>query len=239
MTALIFAAGLGTRLFPLTKNKPKALVEVLGKPMLEHLLLKLKDAHFDHIVINVHHFASQIIDFLKVKNNFGLHIDISDERNLLLDTGGGILKAKPFLDKSDYFLVHNADIFTDMDLGKLIEDHQSGDALASLAVHPRKSSRQLIFDEHACLCGWENQQTNEKIISRKSLINNNYAFSGVHVISRKIFPLIEETGKFSIIDLYLRLAKDHAIAAHQANYNYWFDLGKYKDIQAAEDFLQK
>ena len=154
---MIFAAGLGTRLTPLTDHMPKALVPVAGKPMLEHVILKLIASGFDEIVINVHHFAEQIIDFLKDKNNFGIKIWISDETEELLDTGGGIKKASSLL--NDPFLVHNADILSNVDLKPLYDFHLASESAATLLVSPRKTVRYLLFDQTHRHCGWINKDT--------------------------------------------------------------------------------
>lgn len=154
---MIFAAGLGTRLKPLTDNMPKALVPVAGIPMLERVILRLKENGFDNITVNIHHFGQQIIDFLNAHNNFGVQIHISDERDLLLDTGGAIRKARPFLDGNEPFLVHNADILTDIDLRTFYQYHLDNHAEASLLVSKRKTSRYLLFDQHYQLKGWTNK----------------------------------------------------------------------------------
>ncbi|MGB1243748.1 MAG: sugar phosphate nucleotidyltransferase, partial [Chitinophagales bacterium] len=162
MKAMIFAAGLGTRLRPLTNDKPKALVEVNGKPLLEIVILQLKRYGFRDIVVNVHYFAKQIIRFLEAKNNFGIHIQISDESDLLLETGGGLQKAKHFLCSDDEpFLVHNVDILSDINLKALYQSHLEGSPLATLVVRNRKTSRYLLFDETNRLCGWKNVKTGE------------------------------------------------------------------------------
>ena len=161
MKAMIFAAGLGTRLRPLTDIMPKALVPVAGKPMLERVILRLKKAGFDDITINIHHFGGQIVEFLHANNSFGLNIHISDERDMLLDTGGGVKKACPFLDGNEPFLVHNADILTDIDLTTFYRHHQDSNAEATLLVSERKTSRYLLFDDSYNLHGWINKSTQE------------------------------------------------------------------------------
>uniref|UniRef100_UPI003FEE6622 nucleotidyltransferase family protein n=1 Tax=Phocaeicola sp. TaxID=2773926 RepID=UPI003FEE6622 len=161
MKAMIFAAGLGTRLRPLTDNMPKALVPVAGKPMLERVILRLKEAGFNEITVNIHHFGEQIIDFLRAHDNFGTEIHISDERGMLLDTGGGIKKARPFLDGQEPFLVHNADILTDIDLAGLYRHHLESDAESTLLGSELKSSRYLLFDDDYHLHGWINKATGE------------------------------------------------------------------------------
>lgn len=204
---MIFAAGLGTRLKPLTDTMPKALVPVAGKPMLEHVILKLKSAGFDEMVINVHHFAHQIIDFLKEKDNFGIKIWISNETDCLLDTGGGIKKAASFFTDGEPFLVHNVDILSNMDLKALYEYHRTNGNDATLLVSPRKTVRYLLFDEADRLCGWVNKdtlQTKPEGFIYQPDIQKEYAFSGIHVISPTLFKYMgnEWRGKFSIMDFY-------------------------------------
>lgn len=161
MKAMIFAAGLGTRLRPLTDRMPKALVPVAGKPMLERVILKLKEAGFTDLTVNIHHFGEQIVDFLEARHHFGVDIHISDERDLLLDTGGGIRKARPWLDGDEPFLVHNADIWSDVDLQALYRRHVQSQAEATLLVSRRQTSRYLLLDDDNCLQGWVNKQTHE------------------------------------------------------------------------------
>ena len=164
---MIFAAGLGTRLRPLTDNMPKALVSVAGKTMLERVILKLKDAGFHDITINIHHFGSQIIDFLRANQNFGVDIHISDERGELLDTGGGIKKARPLLESNEPFLIHNADILTDLDLNAFYHHHLESDADATLLTNHRKTSRYLLMNQDNRLCGWTNISTVYKCVHKK------------------------------------------------------------------------
>lgn len=209
MKAMIFAAGLGTRLKPLTDNTPKALLPINGKPMLEHVILKLKNAGFDQIAINIHHLGDQIIDFLAANNNFGIQIYISDERDYLLDTGGGIKHAAPFLQGDEPFLIHNVDIISNIDLRALYNHHLETNPLATLLVSKRKTSRYLLFNKENKLCGWRNRETGE-VKSFYPYFDPNqykeYAFSGIHVLSPKIFDWMEEwTGKYSIINFYLSI----------------------------------
>lgn len=240
MKVLIFAAGLGTRLKYLTKNKPKALVEFNGKPILEHLILNLKSQGFNDFVINVHHFADQIENFLKENNNFNSNIEISDEREMLLETGGGLLKAKKFLINSDNFIIYNADIFSDINLKKLIKKHKKNKAIATLAVQERDTSRKLLFNEENELCQWKNFATNEVKTAKETKSKlTAWSFTGIHIVNNQIFNHITETGKFSIIDLYLRLAKKHKISAYKANNTFWFDLGKPENIKVAETYVKK
>lgn len=238
MKIMILAAGLGTRLKTLTKHKPKALVELNGKPILEHLILKLKSQGFNDFVINVHHFADQIEDFLKENKYFDSNIEISDERTMLLETGGGLLKAEHFLSNSKSFIIYNADIFSNIDLRQLISFHKENNSLATLVVKDRSTSRKLLFDENNTLCQWKNYKTNEIKEARAPVGElTPFAFSGIHIINSEIFKYISETGKFSIIDLYLRLAKKHKISAYEMKHSYWFDLGKPENIIQAENFF--
>jgi NDP-sugar pyrophosphorylase family protein len=239
MKAMILAAGLGTRLQPLTDNKPKALVEINGKPMIEHLIEKMKMQGFTEIVVNVHYFGDLLIDFLQQKNNFGINILISDERNQLLDTGGGLKQARCFLENDEPFILHNVDIFSDIDLKKLLDIHLEYRALSSLCVYNGTSNRRLQFDSQNQLCAWENKQTGELKIARPPQGQlNSYSFMGIHIIDPSIFRYITEKGSFSIIDMYLRLAEKHSIKSTVPEFSYWFDLGKPDDIHKAETLLK-
>lgn len=231
MKAMIFAAGLGTRLEPLTNNKPKALVEVNGMTLLEIIIKRLKSFGFDEIIINVHHFANQIIHFLNHNDNFNTRIEVSDESAQLLDTGGGLKKASWFFDDNKPFLVHNVDVLSDINLDDLYKTHLSTKALATLAVRNRKTSRYLVFDSSDNLCGWKNITTGEKITSRQpdgetALL----AFSGIHIINPRLFTRITQEGKFSIIHTYLQLADQYPIKAYQHDNTKWIDVGKPETI---------
>lgn len=242
MKAMIFAAGLGTRLKPLTDNTPKALVTVGGKPMLEHTILKLKAAGFDQIVINIHAMGDQILDFLKANNNFGVHIDISDERDYLLDTGGGIKKAATFFRGNEPFLVHNVDILSNVDLLQIYNAHKESERLATLLVSKRKTSRYLLFNNDNRLCGWRNHETGEvksyyPDFDPKQYIE--YAFGGIHVLSPSIFETMDEwTGKFSIINFYLAICGKTNIQAFPAKDLKLIDIGRPENIEKAEEFLR-
>jgi len=239
MKAMIFAAGLGTRLKNLTEEKPKALVEFMGKPMLEHVILKLIDAGINDFVINVHHFADKIESFLKTNKNFNVNIEISDERDSLLDTGGAVLHAKKLLENTEYFLIHNTDIISDINIHNLIECHKKSESIATLAVQKRNSSRKLVFNEENFLCMWRDIHKQEIKIARNTTKKlTDWSFCGIHVINSSIFKYINEKGKFSIIDLYLRLAKDHKISSFISDHSYWFDLGKTENIEEAEKLLK-
>ncbi len=239
---MIFAAGTGTRLKPLTDNMPKALVPVDGKPMLEHIILKLKSAGFDEIVINIHHFGEQIIDFLTANNNFDINIHISDERDYLLDTGGGVKKAEKFLAGDEPFLVHNVDILSNVDLKELYDQHIASKALATLLVSKRKTSRYLLFNKENRLCGWRNHDTGEiKSFYPDFDPNryNEYAFGGIHVMSPKIFDLLEEwTGKFSIINFYLSICAKNNLHAYPAENLQLLDIGKPETLAKADEWMK-
>ena len=228
MKAMILAAGKGTRLQPLTNNTPKALVKIHGKPLLNIVINKLKDDGFTDIIVNVHHFADQIINYIK-SIDFGVNITISDEKNQLLDTGGGILNAKSFFKDSEAFLVYNVDILSDINLTDLYNTHIKSKAIATLAVKERTTSRQLLFDSASNLCQWKNVQTGEVKEAREAFGKlSPLAFSGIHVLSTDIFKEINETGSFSIIDVYLRLAKDLEIKSYIHNFSKWLDMGNYQ-----------
>ena len=234
MKAMIFAAGLGTRLQPFTNNKPKALVEVNGQTLLETAIKKIIRAGINEMIINVHHFAQQIIDFVNVNGNFGIDIHFSDESGQLLDTGGGLKKASWFLKGGEPFLVYNVDILSDIDLRHLINYHKENKVLVTLAVRDRKTSRYLLFDNDFTLCGWQNVKTGEKKIARDKPGLIPFAFSGIHIIEPAIFNLITETGRFSIIDVYLKLAKEYRILGYDHSLTQWLDLGRTENLKEAE-----
>lgn len=240
MNCLIFAAGLGTRLKPLTDTMPKAMVPVAGKPLIEHLLRKVAAAGFDKTVVNVHHFADQIIDFVSSRD-FGLKIAISDERDALLETGGGIKKAQSLLDTDQPFLAHNVDILSNLDLRQFYQMHRSGD-LATLLVSRRATSRYLLFDDQRRLVGWTNVQTGEVKSPYPNLDVQRcekLAFSGIHTISPAIFPLMEAwQGRFSIIDFYLSVCAAQTIRGVEVPHTKILDVGKIDALHEAEKFLQ-
>ena len=238
MKAFILAAGLGTRLKPLTDTKPKALIELNGITMLEILINRLKQAGFNEFIINVHHFSQQIIDYLNAKGNFGVKISISNEKKLLLDTGGGLKKASWFFSHGQPFLVHNVDIFTDLDLAKLYSQHFKSDALITLAVQKRETSRYLLFDSGKILCGWENIKTKEKIITREQKGTlEKLAYSGIHIADPKIFYLMPDKSVFSLIELFLKLAPQQQITYFDHSDSVFLDLGKMKTLKSAEKYL--
>ena len=241
---MIFAAGLGTRLRPLTDNMPKALVPVAGKPMLERVIIRLKEAGFNEITVNIHHFGEQIIDFLRANDNFGVEIHISDERDMLLDTGGGIKKARHWLDGNEPFLVHNADILSNIDLTAFYRHHLESRAEATLLVSERKTSRYLLFDDSYQLHGWINKSTGEVKPEGFSYKEEDYkelAFGGMHVISPSLFRHMEDeqwTGKFSIIPFYLSACRSTNIQGYPLQGFRWFDIGKPETLAKAEEYLE-
>lgn len=237
---MIFAAGLGTRLKPLTDNLPKALIPIAGKPLLEHVILKLKASGFDEIIVNVHHFPDQIIDFLKVNDNFGIRIEVSDERDLLLDTGGGIRKAAWFFDDCNPFLVHNVDILSNVDLKTLYNQHLRTNSLATLVVSQRDTFRYLLFDDNLRLNGWMNEKTGEtKPLNMKKIeLYNKLAFSGIQVLSPSVFEWMETLEpKFPIMDFYLSNAKTQIISGFVPENFKMMDVGKLDVLDEAEKFV--
>lgn len=230
MKGVIFAAGLGTRLYPYTKDKPKALVEVHGKAMLGHTLDKFRLAGILDVVINVHAFASLVELYIKeyALTYPEMHLTVSDERTLLLETGGGLLKMQSYLDEN--FVVHNVDVLSTIDLKTL-----EGTSLATLAVRRCESDRYFLFNEAGLLCGWENVRTGEKKISRPSEMHlQRFGFTGIHRLTPSIFPLITEEGVFSITDVYLRLAVHHDIRMVDVTNAAWFDIGSPEQLEVAE-----
>lgn len=228
MKAMILAAGLGTRLRPLTNSLPKALVEVDGKPLIQHALEHVKRYGIRDVMINVHHFPEQILDVLKVNDNFGMSVSISDESEELMETGGGLKKAEGFLCGTEPFFVRNVDILSDLDLTRMLLFHRTESPLATLAVRDRKTSRYFLFDDQNTLCGWENKRTEEKRIRRAGSPLHPLAFSGIQILQPEIFSWITETGKFSLTDLYIRLASDHPIKGYIDDSLIWKDIGTYR-----------
>lgn len=245
MKAMIFAAGMGTRLKPITDTLPKALVPIAGKTLLERVVTRLANAGFDHIVINVHHFGDKIIDFLKEKNNFGLDIQVSDERDLLLDTGGGIRKATPLLEGDEPFLVHNVDILSNVDLAAFYNEHVKRNADVSLLVSERDTQRYLLFDEteNMRLKGWTNIATGQVKSPFPGFTPDGYrklAFAGIHVLSPRVLKLMTDyPDKFPIMDFYLGEADKVNIQGQCQNGMQMVDVGKLYAIQQAEDFVAR
>lgn len=237
MKAMIFAAGTGSRLQPLTLHKPKALVEVAGKTMLQHTLEHLKEGGVKEVVINVHHFADQVRDFLARHGTWGMDIAISDETEELLDTGGGLKKASWFFDDGKPFVVHNVDVLSNLNIKELCRRHTESQALATLAVRQRPSSRYLLFDSNNLLCGWEHVKKEEKKMIRNAPEHNRYAFSGIQVISPDLFPMMPDKKAFPITDVYLEAGKNHPIRAFVEQDSWWFDIGDPEKLEKARRFM--
>ncbi|MFZ4520359.1 MAG: sugar phosphate nucleotidyltransferase [Bacteroidales bacterium] len=223
--AMILAAGLGTRLKPFTDLHPKALYVVEGKTLLEHAIIHLRSAGITDIIVNVHHFANQIIEYIHLNKNFGINISISDETGELLETGGGLQKAGWFFEGCDCAIVRNVDIISDLDLTTMTGFHLGNSSIATLAIRNRETSRYFLFDERMNLCGWENRKTGERILSYEPTIYKVFAFSGIQVIDPGLVPLINETGKFSLTSLYLRLAKTKQVKGYVEDGLLWKDIG--------------
>ena len=254
MQAMIFAAGLGTRLKPLTDRIPKALVSVGGEPLLKRVIFQLKDAGFTRIVVNVHHFSNQIIDYLRDNDNFGMDIRISDESDKLLETGGGIRKAWPLFDQTEPILIHNVDILSNVNLQKFYQmettdfasssekSHEEVPLAARLLVSERKTKRYLLFDDTMRLVGWTNIDTGEVKSPYPDLNPKDYkmyAFSGIHMVAPSLFPLMEEEpDKFPIMDFYLRHCDKVRIEGYVKNDLKLMDVGKQETLKEAEQFLQ-
>lgn len=241
MKAMIFAAGLGTRLKPLTDTIPKALVPVGGKPLLQHTIEKLRRAGFDEIIINIHHFGQQIIEFVQENHSFDIRITFSDEREQLLDTGGGIKKASWFFDDNKPFLVHNVDILSNVDLQDLYRFHLKSNAEATLLCSARQTSRYLLFNQTNHLKGWINTKTSE-VKTPLSAINpadyQQVAFSGIHILSPSILSYMETCKeKFSIIDFYLSICDKVDLTAFIPHNPQVFDVGKIDLLAEADNFI--
>jgi NDP-sugar pyrophosphorylase family protein len=242
---MVLAAGLGTRLRPLTADRPKALVEVAGRTMLEITLARLRSFGVRDVIVNVHYFADSVIDYLRANHNFGMHIEVSREDALLLDTGGGLKKAAPFfLDGSgredEPFILHNVDVISTTDLQQMVEFHQANRALATLAVRDRKSSRYLLFNGESELCGRQAGGEKPTEMVRPCPGGHPLAFSGIHVISVRMLEMIRHEGVFSIIDTYLDLAaREERILAFRNDDCYWKDLGRPENVvQASREVEQ-
>jgi NDP-sugar pyrophosphorylase family protein len=232
MKAMILAAGKGTRLLPLTANQPKALIEVQGISLIEHTVLYLKYFGIDEIIINVHHHAAQIMDFIRKKSSFGIKIEFSDESNELLDTGGGLYKARWFFDDDRPFILISSDVITNLDLQEMFSSHKKYSSLATLAVKHRKSSREFLFDRDFRLCGWHNNVTGETRMVRNAAEPIRIAFSTIHVLDPVIFQYITERGRFSIIDVYIRLARVHRIMGFEHDHSLWFECGRIENLES-------
>jgi NDP-sugar pyrophosphorylase family protein len=239
MKAMVLAAGLGTRLRPLTDSRPKALVEVGGRTLLEMTLTRLRSFGIREVIVNVHHFSEMIVEFLRVNGNFGMKIELSREE-MLLDTGGGLKKASWFFQaEKEPFLLHNVDVISTVDFDEMVRAHQVSGALATLAVQERESSRYLLFDDRGELCGRRIVRQQKDEIARSVASFKWLAFTGIHVISPRFLAMMKEDGAFSIIEAYLRLASaGEKIRALRADQYYWRDLGKLEQVKKAEEDLR-
>ena len=246
--AMIFAAGLGTRLKPLTDTMPKALVKVGGEPLLKIVVMKLKEAGFERIVVNVHHFAEQIIDYLSANQHFGVDIRISDESNGLLETGGGIKKAQPLFSTEAPILIHNVDILSNVDLSAFYDYAAKSTAEATLMVSSRVTKRYLLFDDDMRLKGWTNIETGElrgpvaasnDPEEREQALHHRYAFSGIHIFHPVLFKaMAQEPDRFPVVDFYLRNASCHDICGFLKKDLQLMDVGKLDSLEQAEQFLK-
>jgi NDP-sugar pyrophosphorylase family protein len=234
MKAMILAAGKGTRLRPMTNIMPKALVEVGGKTLLERAIQKLVRADIDEIVVNVHHFASQIEHFLS-EHDFGVRVHISNERDALLDTGGAVKKARPYLSGDEPFFVCNVDVISNINLLDMLYLYQMSPAMAVLAVRKRETARYLCFNENQHLVGWKNLETGE----RRGEDGLCYAFSGIQLLDTAIFDHMPAEPRFSLIDLYLDLAREHMILGYDHSDGYWIDAGTPERLKKAEKHVSQ
>jgi NDP-sugar pyrophosphorylase family protein len=234
MKAMIFAAGLGTRFKPWTDKHPKALAMVNGKSLLQRNIEYLQHYGITEVVVNVHHFADQIIEAIEKNNGWGSHITISDERDEVLETGGGLLKARPLLDNDEAFVTINVDILTNLNLKRLLDYHKDYKPLISFGVTGRPTSRYFLFDAYDRLCGWRNKKTGEEriAIAKKELVER--AYSCVAIFEPTVFSLIRQRGKFSMVDVYLDLAKEHLILGYDHTGDKLTDVGKPESIVVAE-----
>jgi len=239
-TAMLFAAGLGTRLKPFTNMHPKALAQVNGKTLLQHNIQYLQSFGINKVVVNVHHFANQIIDIVKENNGWGSDIIISDETSEVLETGGGLQKAVPLFGDSENILIMNVDILTNLNIEQMFQEHITTNALGTLAVTNRITSRYFVFNNQNKLCGWMNTKTNELkgIVNFDESQHIKLAFSGIHIINKKIFSLIHHQGKFSMVDVYLDLMKSNDIIAFNHSQDKFIDVGKPENITIAEGMFK-
>ena len=234
---MIFAAGIGTRLQPFTDNHPKALAQVNGVPLLERNIKYLQSYGINDFVINIHHFGGQILAFLAENDNFGANIEISNESDELLETGGGLLFARRFLENEKTFLIMNVDILTDLNITNFINIHELKGGMVTLAVSDRDSTRKLMFNDKMYLKGWKNLTTNKKTVVGGIFKLRELAFSGVHCVNSEIFTKITRTGKFSIMDEYLDMMKEDIIIGYQHTANL-IDVGKPESVAEAEKLFR-
>jgi N-acetyl-alpha-D-muramate 1-phosphate uridylyltransferase len=236
INAMIFAAGVGSRLKPLTNKTPKALIEIDGHPLLEFALKKLERLGIPKVIVNVHHHADQILSYLNGYKSSSLEILISDESAHLMDTGGGLVKASNLFDKNAEILIYNADILTNANLQDLINFHKAENNLVSLFTENRSASRYLLFDENAHLVGWQNPKTGEEIRVSSIQDTHKMGFNGVQIVNHRLLSLIGSDGAFPIIPEYLELAKDHKIKGWDHWTGDWFDIGTPEKLEKSADF---
>ncbi len=234
MKAMILAAGLGTRLKPWTDHHPKALALVNGKSLLQRNIEYLQQHGIKEVIVNVHHFAHQIMDAIEANSGWGSHITISDETNAVLETGGGLKKAAAYFDGEVDFVLMNVDILTNLDLTAMIAAQETSQALATLATTNRETSRYFLFNSHNELCGWKNTKTGEERIRRNEFPLFQKAFSGIHVINTQLLSFMEQEGKFSMVDVYLNLAATETIQSFDHSNSKFIDVGKPESVAMAE-----
>jgi MurNAc alpha-1-phosphate uridylyltransferase len=235
--AMLFAAGLGTRLAPITNDRPKALAEVNGQPLIFHVLKKLENEGIERVVINTHHFAERLENWIR-EQKFNMEIIISHEEELL-DTGGGLAKAAEYFTDGD-ILLYNVDVLSNINIQKMNSFHQESNSLVTLAVRKRETTRYFLFNKKQKLIGWKNTKTKVTIFTTDSTKNyNELAFSGIHIVKHEFLKLLGHPEKFSLTPFYLELAKTHTLSAYQHDEDYWFDCGKIETLKAAEKFLNK
>ena len=237
MQAMIFSAGLGTRFKPWTDKHPKALAPVNGKSLLQRNIEYLQQYGIKDVIVNVHHFADQITDAVEKNKGWGSRVIISDETNEVLETGGGLLKAKNLFTPGERFITCNVDILTDLDINKLLSFHKKHQPLISFAITDRKTSRYFLFDEKSRLCGWRNTKTGEERIEVANDVLIQKAYSCVVVFEYDIFRLMPFSGKFSLVDVYLKLAKDQLILGYDHSGDRFADVGKPDSIAVAESLF--
>ncbi len=236
---MLFAAGLGTRLKPLTNNKPKALIEVNGMTMLQMALKKMENSGIRKVVVNIHHFSDLMIEEINRFRSDCMEVVVSDESDQLLDTGGGLLKARPLFDANSPVLLYNVDIVTTARLKDFIAFHHTHTGIASLMVKERPTSRHLLFNDRMELSGWENTSSGERIITKETSHFHSYGFQGIHILEPRIFDLMTESGKFPIMELYLRLARDHTFMGYESRNDLWFDIGTPKKLETTRNAVEQ
>lgn len=240
MKAMIFAAGIGSRLKPITDSRPKALVDVGGKPLIQWQIERLQQFNIFDLVINIHHFANQIVDFLNKNQNFGSNVTFSDETDLLLDTGGGLAKAAKYFADEKYFFVQNVDIISDINYTEMIDNHINSGKIATLAVSDRKSSRMFVVNKNNVLIGWENKITNEQIyLQQPDSECVQVAFSGIHIINNEFLKFLPQKEKYSIIKTYLSDNMKDRINTYKHNALNWIDVGKPETLAKAESVIKR